>query len=239
MALKLAARRAVAKIKIDYDEIIIDGTIKLIDDPRVVTLPKADSLVKAVSAAAIVAKAARDLYMIKLAEKYLGYGFDQHMGYGTAQHQAALREHGPCPEHRKSFAPISQLQQGPSLLQGKGQGQRLTGAIGRQAEDAAADFLQAKGHTIIDRNWKTKVCEIDIISRLEEEIYFTEVKYRKSDDSGSGLEVIDERKERQMRFAAKVYLEFNEQHERFQPIISAISLTGNPPKIETYVPDID
>jgi ribonuclease HII len=236
-ALKLAARRAVAKIDVDYDEIIIDGTIKLIDDPRVITLPKADGLIKSVSAASIVAKVARDMYMTKLAEKYPNYGFDHHMGYGTAQHQDALQKHGPCPEHRKSFAPVAQLQQGPSLLQKKRQ--RLTGAIGRRAEDAAAEFLQDKGHTIVDRNWKTKVCEIDIISQIEDEIYFTEVKYRGSDGGGDGLEVIDERKESQMRFAAKVYLEFNEQHQQLQPTISAIALTGEPPKVEAYVPNID
>lgn len=88
-ALKLAARRAVKQIlaqKIKFDNIVIDGTINLLADTpleeRVTLLPKADNLVKEVSAASIIAKVARDQYMVKLGEKYPLYGFEKHVGYG-------------------------------------------------------------------------------------------------------------------------------------------------------------
>jgi ribonuclease HII len=234
-ALKLAAQRAVAKIKCDYDKIIIDGTVRLIDDPRVSTLPKADALVTCVSAASIVAKVARDMYMVKLGQKYPGYGFEKHMGYGTAAHRAAIAKLGLIPEHRRSFAPIKNTTRTVLVVKKE----RITGTVGRLAEDVAAEYLAERGHMIVDRNWKTKICEIDIVSQKDDEIYFTEVKYRKSNREGSGLEAIDRSKERQMRLAAEVYLEFNEQFKQFQPILSAIALSGSPPVVETYIPNID
>ena len=57
-------------------------------------------------AASILAKVSRDRYMLDLHGQFPMYGFDRHKGYGTAVHLAALRAHGPCPEHRRSFAPV-------------------------------------------------------------------------------------------------------------------------------------
>ena len=56
-----------------------------------------------IGAASIIAKVTRDRYMIELDEKYPMYGFARNKGYGTAEHIAALKEYGPCPEHRRSF----------------------------------------------------------------------------------------------------------------------------------------
>lgn len=115
-ALKLAARRATKQVlsqKIKFDSIIIDGTIDLLADTpleeHVSLLPKADDLIKEVSAASIIAKVARDDYMTKIAEKYPEYGFESHVGYGTARHRAALEAHGICLEHRRSFRPIIRI----------------------------------------------------------------------------------------------------------------------------------
>lgn len=63
----------------------------------------------AVACASVLAKVARDAHMVELDARYPGYGFAQHKGYGTAAHLAALRELGPCPEHRRSFAPVAEL----------------------------------------------------------------------------------------------------------------------------------
>jgi ribonuclease HII len=71
-------------------------------------LPRADALVKEVGAASILAKTARDAFMLEMDAKFPHYGFAQHKGYGTPQHLTALREHGPCELHRRSFAPIAQ-----------------------------------------------------------------------------------------------------------------------------------
>jgi ribonuclease HII len=65
-----------------------------------------DALVPAISAASILAKVARDRMLLDLHAEYPAYGFDAHAGYGTARHLQALAEHGPCPQHRRSFAPV-------------------------------------------------------------------------------------------------------------------------------------
>ena len=68
-----------------------------------------DALEPAISAASIVAKEWRDRMMLHAAAQYPQYGWDRNKGYGTKDHMAALREHGPTPHHRKSFAPVAQL----------------------------------------------------------------------------------------------------------------------------------
>ena len=86
------------------------GGIFLIDAVKDLNLPgpaqsliHGDALSYMIGAASIVAKVTRDRYMIKLDEKYPMYGFARNKGYGTAEHIAAIRRFGPCPEHRRSF----------------------------------------------------------------------------------------------------------------------------------------
>ena len=115
-SLKLATRRAVKQIlsqNVQFSEVIIDGTVNFLKDTpledRVTVLKKADGLIKEVSAASIIAKVARDQYMVELATQYPEYGFETHVGYGTAKHRDALLKHGICPEHRQSFRPIREI----------------------------------------------------------------------------------------------------------------------------------
>lgn len=106
----LAAERALAQIKINFDEIIIDGNTNFLPkDPRARAIVKADDSVAAVSAASIIAKVARDAYMVQAALLYPNYGFEKHVGYGTARHIAALKEHGICQLHRLSYKPIRNI----------------------------------------------------------------------------------------------------------------------------------
>lgn len=72
-------------------------------------LVKGDSLSLSIAAASVIAKVTRDRLMQQLHEVYPHYGFDRHKGYGTPEHLARLREHGPCPIHRRSFEPVAQL----------------------------------------------------------------------------------------------------------------------------------
>ncbi len=70
---------------------------------------KGDSLSVSIAAASVLAKVTRDRMMLEIARAYPEYGFERHMGYGTAAHLEALRTHGPCPWHRRSFAPVKAL----------------------------------------------------------------------------------------------------------------------------------
>lgn len=88
-----------------------------------------------------------------------------------------------------------------------------TRQIGDRGEQAAAAWLTTDGHEIIARNWRTRYCEIDIVSMKDDVLYFTEVKYRKNDDFGDGLVAITAKKQRQMRFAAELFMTKHPQHE--------------------------
>lgn len=69
-----------------------------------------DGIERCIMAASILAKVSRDRYLRELDARYPAYGFARHKGYPTAEHQAALRRHGPCPEHRRSYAPVQQAE---------------------------------------------------------------------------------------------------------------------------------
>jgi len=106
----LAFRRALDTIASNYEQIIMDGNINYFpDDRRAQAIIKADATVPAVSAASIIAKVARDRFMTEAAAQFPGYGFERHVGYGTSEHVAALRLHGICALHRRSFKPVHTL----------------------------------------------------------------------------------------------------------------------------------
>ena len=221
-ALREAAKLAVRQIHCPFHEIIIDGTINFLAGtalaPYVTTLKKADSLIDAVSAASIVAKVARDQYMMDIAKLYPNYGFEKHVGYGTAMHRQALQKFGPCPEHRCSFRPV-QAFLGSS--QNKADSSSNSGA---QAEAVCADYLRSLGHEIVARNWRTPRCEIDIVSIWQDFIYFTEVKYRHDNKHGGGIAAIDRKKLEQMHFAARSFLKWYPSF--YRPRLAVATLTA-------------
>ena len=104
----LAMKRAVEALQVAAIEAIVDGNIAPPLTIPCKTLVDGDLLHPAISAASILAKTARDAELIALDATYPQYGFAQHKGYGTPQHLDALHRHGPCPIHRKSFAPVAQ-----------------------------------------------------------------------------------------------------------------------------------
>ncbi len=104
-------RRAVKGLSIEPAYVLTDGyAIEGLAIPNVAVW-KGDQVVTAISAASIIAKVTRDRMMIELDNMYPQYGFAKHKGYITAVHTAALKEHGPCIEHRKSFSNIAALLQ--------------------------------------------------------------------------------------------------------------------------------
>ena len=110
-----------------------------------------------------------------------------------------------------------------------------TRQIGDKGEQAAADWLAAGGHEIIARNWRTRYCEIDIVSVKGEALYFTEVKYRKNDDFGDGLAAITAKKQRQMRFAAELFLAGKPECSGMAAKLLAASVSGDPPVVQAVV----
>ncbi len=84
-----------------------------------------------------------------------------------------------------------------------------TTTIGHQAEAAVTGELKTRGYKVLDQNWKTRVCEIDIVAGKDVVIYFVEVKYRGGEGQGAGFEYIGPKKLHQMGFAAKVWCQSN------------------------------
>jgi ribonuclease HII len=105
----LAMQRAVQGLSVAPQLAWVDGNQAPRLACRVQTVVKGDSLVPAISAASILAKTARDAELLRLHGLYPSYGFNLHKGYGTALHMARLKEFGPCPAHRRSFAPVRRL----------------------------------------------------------------------------------------------------------------------------------
>jgi len=106
-ATMLAMKRAVEGLRLKPHKVLVDGnrlpTLKILAEAIV----KGDALVPAISAASILAKVYRDRWCGEYDRQYPQYGFAGHKGYGTAAHLAALKAHGACPQHRRSFAPVA------------------------------------------------------------------------------------------------------------------------------------
>lgn len=249
-ALELACKRAIESIDtlgVAYHEIIIDGTVNLLKStPKgkfVATMKKADLLVPSVGAASIVAKVARDTYMKEQSKLYPEYGFSAHVGYGTAVHRAAIEQYGVTPLHRLSFAPLRKYRTGaaPSVHAEKDAPtppeSRLevsTKHIGDIAESVVAEHLEGLGHTIRERNWRTKMCEIDIVSQKGDTMFFVEVKYRKNTSVGDGLAAITKTKLKQMQFAVKMYA-YSHPSLKANLRLVAVSVSGQPPHVDELI----
>lgn len=104
-----------------------------------------------------------------------------------------------------------------------------TTSIGVKAEEKASQHLQNNGYQIIDRNWRTKTCEIDIIAVKDRVIYFIEVKFRSTAAQGSGFEYIRWAKLRQMEYAARLWIAKNRW--KYSYCLSAASVIGNDYKV--------
>lgn len=250
-ALRLATRRAVEQIQktnVPFSEIIIDGTMNFLVGTKlekyVSTLKKGDFLVKEISAASILAKVERDKYMSELDAAYPEYGFGKHVGYGTAAHQKAMEEFGLTPEHRRSFRPVREITEGKATTKFKTATRPETAAeskntskqkitteqkttakqLGDLGEQVVVDYLEASGHEIVARNYKTKLFEVDIISRKNEVLYFTEVKYRSDHDFGEALDFIDKKKQQKMHLAVAGFLATYLEYANFTPILAVAAV---------------
>ena len=103
----LAMRRAVEGLRLPPALVMVDGNRLPVLPMRAEAVIAVDAKVKAISAASILAKVHRDRWCAEIDAHWPQYGFAAHKGYGTAAHLAALREHGACEHHRRSFAPVA------------------------------------------------------------------------------------------------------------------------------------
>jgi ribonuclease HII len=104
--------RAVTALAVAPELVLVDGLHCPPLTIRVRAIGDGDARVKAISAASILAKTARDAEMVRLGERYPQYGFERHKGYATPEHLVLLRQFGPCEIYRQSFAPVRALLSG-------------------------------------------------------------------------------------------------------------------------------
>lgn len=93
-------------------------------------------------------------------------------------------------------------------------------SVGRNAESAVAEQLNGQGYKLLDQNWRTRSCEIDLVMQKNDTVYFIEVKFRKSDTFGSGLDYITPKKQKQMLYAAEMWASQNKWDKNM--IIAAV-----------------
>jgi ribonuclease HII len=105
----LAMRRAVEGLRLKPCKVLVDGNRLPVLDVLAEAIVRGDATVPSISAASILAKVTRDRWCAELDQRFPQYGFAGHKGYGTAEHLAALRTHGACPEHRRTFSPVAQV----------------------------------------------------------------------------------------------------------------------------------
>lgn len=107
-------------------------------------------------------------------------------------------------------------------------------STGHLAEKTAADYLLTHGFEVIELNWKTKACEIDIVAKRGIRIYFVEVKSRRSVQQGSGFDYVTSKKLQQMQFAAQMWVAANNWRGDYQ--LAVISIDGSS---ITFIEDIN
>ena len=97
---------------------------------------------------------------------------------------------------------------------------------GQAAERAVAGLMEQQGFELIDQNWKTKVCEIDVIARKDKVIYFVEVKYRAQAGQGDGLAYITPQKLNKLHFAARIWTQHNNWDGDYSLLAASVTTDG-------------
>jgi ribonuclease HII len=181
-------------------------------------LVKGDCRSVSIAAASIIAKVTRDRIMRELDGAYPDYGFADHKGYSTPLHLERLQRLGPCPIHRRSFAPVAQFYGGPerphdpsiaqTSLSFAEDGRRATGQSG---ETIAAAYLRSLGWDLLETRFRCRGGEIDVIARDNGTLAFVEVKARRGARAPS--EAVDARKRARLVTAAEEWLAANGGNE--------------------------
>ena len=197
-----AMRLAVSRLRVRPGVLVNDAvTIPGMDILQVPVI-KGDAKCASIAAASILAKVTRDAYMEKMDEKYPEYGFAGHKGYGTKAHCEAIAKYGPCPIHRRSF--LGNILGRQDSLSDMAEPDRR--ALGAAKEEKAALYLERQGVHILERNFRDRNGEIDIIGEEGDTLIFVEVKYRNSSAFGGPAEAVTKEKQKKISGTALYYL---------------------------------
>ncbi len=107
---------------------------------------------------------------------------------------------------------------------------------GHYAEEVAAKYLVNNGYQVLSKNWRNKFCEIDIVAKKKESIYFVEVKYRVNNTHGRGLDYITPNKRKQMELAARFWVSENDWQGDYN--LSALEVSGIEYEITEFISEI-
>lgn len=108
--------------------------------------------------------------------------------------------------------------------------------IGRKAEAAARAYLEMRGFKLLEQNWRRPRCEIDIIATKSGVIHFIEVKYRKDDSQGGGIDAINDDKLKKMRLGAWVWVDENKYRGEY--VLSAIEIIGPKYSVISFIENV-
>ncbi len=197
-----AMRDAVACLPVPADVALIDGLPVQPFPIRQIAIVKGDGRSASIAAASIIAKVTRDRIMDEYHDQYPQYGFASHKGYTTPEHVAALREHGPCAIHRRTFAPVNDGELQFTLALGF----QDRCKAGHSGETVAAAHLESLGCRILARHYCVRGGELDIVAQDGEIIVFVEVKARRGGRFGGPAESVTYRKRSRITSAAMAFL---------------------------------
>ena len=199
----LAMKRAITSLAKKPEFLLVDGrhTIDAALPQKAVI--KGDALCRAVAGASILAKTHRDALMLEAHQDYPVYNFASNKGYPTAEHKEALKAHGPCPLHRRTYRPVAQL--GFKFGQ-KEPGPKGAAALGREGETLAEGLLAKNGLQVLERNLRNGGGELDLIAMDGDVLAFIEVKARSNTDYGHPAEMVGAAKQKRIIAAARAYL---------------------------------
>lgn len=200
-----AMRSAVSQL-VPAPEVLVNDAVRIpgIRLPQVPVV-KGDAKCLSVAAASILAKVTRDRIMEEYDRQYPEYGFAGNKGYGSEAHIAALRAYGPCPIHRRSFI-HSFTAEDPRGGRKAAGGSDSMRAIGVRQEEHAARYLRERGLVILERGFRSRKGEIDLIAgEPDGTLVFAEVKYRSSGRFGTGEAAVNDAKQKRIAEVSDYY----------------------------------
>ena len=223
-----AMRKSIGQLSLKPDLLLVDGNKADIKHYKQESIIDGDQKSLSIAAASIIAKVFRDRMMRQYDIIFPQYGFAKHKGYGTKQHMEAITSRKASPIHRKSFNPVSQHL--PSFAYIKRN--RLIGKLGEQLVTCK---MIRSGYEILETNYNVpKVGEIDIVSRDEGMLVFTEVKAQTAGHGwGEPHTQIGEKKSDRVMNAILHYMDVNELDCDFRFDIGEVVLGGGKPEIRS------